>query len=328
MTTMRVADLKNPVTAMKVDWLVASSWIGFTPQGKGPDATAKCQATINAQMGSRYVVEYIAKGIDDPNAGYEADPQHLEERKLHAANAGKLIAVHRLRPSARPLREIVGHDGYERIQNMWSKNGDRRRWSVAFPIVESFTITDAPLATDVFFAEACQRLINHASATLRPLAQGDHAPLAGLQLVPRSAANAWIAIEDEIKAAEASDIPGDVAWDIGDDMPPTAAASAIEGMTEERWVKIRKRAAWLADRFVRERARAGTLHCDHCAFTPATSPRLAGVKVRPRSTLDVHHLHPLDEGKRRTTSSDFALLCPTCHRIEHLLLKAAKTAEK
>src|SRR5438045_1293540 len=91
-------------------------------------------------------------------------------------------------------------------------------------------------------------------------------------------------------------------------------------MTEDRWAKVRRRAAWLANRFVNERRNSGTLRCDHCTFDPID--RLAGTAISLRSALDVHHRHPLEEGKRRTTLSDFALLCPTCHRIEHLVLNA------
>ncbi|MGH1574136.1 HNH endonuclease [Methylobacterium sp. P31] len=35
----------------------------------------------------------------------------------------------------------------------------------------------------------------------------------------------------------------------------------------------------------------------------------------------MHHLNPLEEGKRRTGFKDLALLCPTCHRIAHLRMK-------
>jgi 5-methylcytosine-specific restriction protein A len=315
---MLVSDLPDPVNAMKADWLVASSWIGFTPQGKGGDAAQKCQSAINKQTGSGYVVEYITKNIDKPNAGFENDAEHLEERKLHAANAGRLVAVHRLRPSSRNLREILGNDSYERLQNMWSQNGSRSRWSVAFPIVESYHIEGRPLATDVLTPEAMQRLIKHTSATLRPFSEKDRAAFASLSLTPRLATNAWIAIEDEIKAAEGSSIDPSIVKNIDRDL----INAAVEGMTGERWAKVRLRAAWLAGRFVRERAKAGKLNCDHCTFEPAAVERLAGIGINLRSTLDVHHLKPLEEGRRRTTLADFALLCPTCHRIEHLVLRA------
>lgn len=36
-----------------------------------------------------------------------------------------------------------------------------------------------------------------------------------------------------------------------------------------------------------------------------------------RGMLDAHHLVPLQLGKRVSTLADFAVLCPTCHRIAH-----------
>ena len=232
---------------------MASTWIGFTPQGTGGDAAQKCQSVINKQVGGGYVIEYITKNIDKPNAGFEDDAEHLEERKLHPENAGRLVAVHRLRSSSRNLKEILGEHEYERLQNMWSQNGRRKRWSVAFPIVESFEIEGKPLATDVLSPDAVQRLIKHTSATLRPLSEVDRVAFANLSLRPRAAANAWIAIEDEIDAAERSQIDPKVIKDIDRDLRLTA----IEGLTEERWAKVRRRAAWLADLFARDRARAG-----------------------------------------------------------------------
>ena len=65
-------------------------------------------------------------------------------------------------------------------------------------------------------------------------------------------------------------------------------------MTEERRVKVRRRAAWVANRFVLARRNAGTLFCDECGFDPAE--RLKGTSVSPRSVLDAHHRTPLEEG--------------------------------
>ncbi len=204
---------------------------------------------------------------------------------------------------------------------MWSQNGRRKRWSVAFPIVESFEIEGKPLATDVLSPDAVQRLIKHTSATLRPLSDVDRVAFANLSLRPRAAANAWIAVEDEIDAAERSQIDPKVIKDIDRDLRLTA----IEGLTEERWAKVRRRAAWLADLFARDRARAGKFCCDHCSFKPAD--RLTGMDVTHRAMLDVHHLKPLEEGWRITTVADLVLLCPTCHRIEHLMLRSATHAK-
>ncbi len=79
-------------------------------------------------------------------------------------------------------------------------------------------------------------------------------------------------------------------------------------MTEEQRSGIRLRAAWLAHDFVKGRQRTSTFTCDECGFDPIA--RTNGTPVRPRSLLDVHHLHPLEEGIRVTTLADFALLCP------------------
>ena len=147
MPPSRVSELHHPVNALKADWLVASSWIGFTPQGKGADAVARCQSAINEQMRSGYIVEYITKHIDTPNKGFENDPEHLKERELHAENAGRLIAVHRLRHSPRPLREIIKDGPYERLQDMWATGSDRRRWSVAFPSWKASTSLTGPWPT-------------------------------------------------------------------------------------------------------------------------------------------------------------------------------------
>ena len=97
---------------------------------------------------------------------------------------------------------------------------------------------------------------------------------------------------------------------------------ALGGEAEERRTKIKKRAAWLADRFASERRKAGRLVCDECAFDPRTLSDADQIKAR--SCFDVHHKSPLDEGTRYTTTADFALLCPTCHRIAHLRLKNSR----
>jgi HNH endonuclease len=127
--------------------------------------------------------------------------------------------------------------------------------------------------------------------------------------------NAQITIEDEFQLAEKSVISQHTRDVISRDLPTFAA----EGMTAERWTKIRLRAMWLADKFISERVRASSLHCDDCGFDPKTRDDLSSIK--PRSLLDVHHKDPLAEGERYTTTADFALLCPTCHRIAHSLIR-------
>lgn len=321
MTVATIADLPARVTAAKADWLAASHWIGFTPVGNGPDAPGQCQATIAGQAGNGYVLEYITRNFGTPNAAYINDPEYLAERAQHATVAGRLVAVHRLRASALSLKTIIGEADYARLQDMWDEDGKRRRWSVAFPIIESFEITTRPLARDVFSPESMQRIFAHPSATLRPLGEEERAAIAGLPLSLRPTSNAWIGIEADIEAAELSEIESRFQRHIDAELGETA----IEGMTKEQWGKVRLRAAWLAQKFIRMRQKKGTLRCDDCGFDPAT--RINGTAIKPRSLLDVHHLHPLEEGQRVTTYADFTVLCPTCHRLAHALLRSKQANE-
>ncbi len=314
-----IADLPAPVTAAKSDWLIASHWIGFTPLGDGPGAAGQCQATIVAQAANGYVIEYITGTFGMPNPAFVADPRYLTERAEHAAVAGRLVAVHRLQPSSLPLKTILGEADFNRIQDMWDENGRRQRWSVAFPIVESYDIPTRPLARDVLGPEAMVRVFAHPSATLRPLNDEERRRIAALPLSIRSTSNAWIGIQAEIAAADGSEIDARCIKAINDDL----GASAIEGMTVDQWAKVRLRAAWLAHKFVRQRQSAKTLHCDDCGFDPVA--RINGADVKPRSLLDVHHIKPMEEGRRVTTVADYKLLCPTCHRLEHALLRATQT---
>jgi predicted HNH restriction endonuclease len=122
-------------------------------------------------------------------------------------------------------------------------------------------------------------------------------------------------IEYDFKKAQLSKIDPRTLRLISHDLPE----SAPEGMRKERWGNIRQRAGWLADTFIRQRTSAGALTCDVCEFNPASRRDAQGIE--PRSLLDVHHKDPLAEGVRETTTDDFALLCPTCHRITHARLR-------
>ncbi len=102
------------------------------------------------------------------------------------------------------------------------------------------------------------------------------------------------------------------------------SAWAIEGLTDDQKIKVRRRAQWLADRYIRDRVDRGLLTCESCGFDPIK--RVQGTAVRPRSLLDVHHKNPLDEGVRETTLQDFCLLCPNCHRFEHAVIRSENAA--
>jgi 5-methylcytosine-specific restriction protein A len=314
-TKLLVSDLPAPVTASKADWLAGTTWLGFTPTGADQSARNMCQSTIQRQFGNGYVIEYITEQFSQPNAGFENDPGYLKEREAHKELAGRFIAVHKLRTTARDLETIIGEDDFKRLQDMWAQDGNRYRWSVAFPIVETYRIVGHPKAKAVLGDALYRRLYQRSSATLRVLNEDERAAVASLELEPLRTSNAWIGIEDEIRLAEQSEIDPRTEKLIKSDLNDRA----LEGMTEERKAKIRLRAAWLADKLIRERRRSGSLSCDDCGFDPATV--LDPKKVNPRSLLDVHHKNPLEEGERYTTVKDFALLCPTCHRVEHQRLK-------
>ena len=313
---MRIRDLPAPVTASKADWLPGTTWIGFTPSSDNTAGRSKCQSTIRRQFGQGYVIEYATKGFEKPNPGFEKDPEYLAELDKHHALAGRLISIHKLRATARNLEVILGTEAFKRLQDMWAQDGRRCRWSVAFPIIETYEIINRPLARDVLGVEAYHRLYRQTSATLRVLDDNDRALIGDLEIREVRAPNAWIGIDDEIEMAMASEINASTKRLIDSDL------SALEGTNEDLKISLKRRAAWLAYKFIRERQRHGQLKCDHCAFDPTS--KFNENEVKPRSLLDVHHKNPLAEGVRYTTTADYALLCPTCHRVEHARLRLEK----
>lgn len=314
---MRISDLPAPVTASKADWLPGTTWLGFTPTDGDLDSRNQCQSTIQKQFSAGYVIEYITETFQKPNKGFEHNPKYIADRKAHEERAGRFLAVHKLRTTSRSLETILGPDEFNNLQDMWAQGDKRFRWSVAFPIVQSFHVKGTPKAKDILGPEPYARLYAHASATLRPLTDEEQGLIADLEIEAVETKNAWIGIEDEFLLAEHSQINAATQKFIDQDL------GALEGMEEKRLAKVKRRAAWIADRFIRERQKSGHLKCDDCNFDPCTIAAHLGVKAR--RFLDVHHKNPLDEGVRYTTTADFALLCPTCHRIEHAKLAVAKT---
>ena len=315
---MRIGDLRLPVTATKADWLPNDIWLGFSPQGKGPDAKAKCEATIQKQFDDGFILERITDTFGDPNTEYENDPMIDKERERHRGFADSLVAVHRIFYTSQPLANFIGKDEYEDLKDRWAKPANRNRWSVAFPIVETYEIIGAPKAKDVFSQEVFRRLFQTQSAGLRRLDDEARAQIADLEIEQRVAPNANIEIDAEINKAELSDISDENLSGIENDLE-----NAMEGETEERKIKLKKRAAWLADSFAKLRKDRGQLQCDDCRFDPKD---LSGFpEINQRSCFDVHHKNPLAEGVRQTTYDDLSLLCPTCHRIEHIKLKLLVT---
>jgi 5-methylcytosine-specific restriction protein A len=159
------------------------------------------------------------------------------------------------------------------------------------------------------------RLFAHPSGILRRLNDDERQQITELEIEPRPTINAWVGIADEAAMAEQSPLNPETVKLVNGDI----AFAALEGMTEEQKAMVRKRAAWVADRFIRNRARAGQLACDNCGFDPES--KTANTGVTARSLLDVHHMNPLDEGIRYTTEADFCLVCPNCHRFIHRLAR-------
>lgn len=312
---MKIAELPNPITASKADWLSGGTWLGFTPKSGTARAKAQCQATIQGQVKGGYVIEYITKKFDEPNPGFDSGADYEEERRKHAKQAGRFIAVHRLRSTSLPLETILGEAAYERLQDKWSAPGKRHRWSVAFPIVETYEVVGWPLAEKTLGRDIYRSIYHYSTGILRPFGPEARAAVAELSLKPKAAPNYWIAFEAELEMASRSEVDPRLLDDLASDL-------ALEGQTEEIRAKIRRRAAWLAGKFIRSRLADGKLSCDLCAFEPlALNPR----PPNPRGLLDVHHKNPIAEGARLTTVNDLALLCPICHRHEHQKLKQGET---
>ncbi len=122
---MIIADLPGELTASKADWLAGGTWLGFTPRNPTLGARNKCQSMIQRQFGSGYVIEYITEQFGKPNVGFEADPAYLREREDHSELAGRFVAVHKLKTSARALETIIGDQEYTRLQDMWAQDGKR-----------------------------------------------------------------------------------------------------------------------------------------------------------------------------------------------------------
>ena len=54
--------------------------------------------------------------MSQPNPGFEDDLQYLGEREPHKGLAGRFIAVHKLRTTARDLETIIGDDSYKHLK--------------------------------------------------------------------------------------------------------------------------------------------------------------------------------------------------------------------
>ncbi len=113
------------------------------------------------------------------------------------------------------------------------------------------------------------------------------------------------AIEGPIAQANAQTaLEFDPDWQEGD-------TKMRQHMTIERCSQAAQTAKNLA------RKASGELSCESCGIIP--------IKAYGHELIDAHHIIPLADTKgmsRKPSASDFAMLCPTCHRAVHKELKA------
>ncbi|HEV7691310.1 MAG TPA: HNH endonuclease [Hyphomonadaceae bacterium] len=308
---MKIRDLPRPVTAAKSDSTPNGEWIGFTPIGRGPGAPKQCESAIRGQMGDGYVLEYVSLTEVKPNPGFEKDPDFLSMKQRHKDEAGSLLAVARL-GRGMPLAELIGPREFQHVQQKWANGtGVNDRWAMAFPILERYAIVDMPDAKTLLGKPLYKKTFATKNGYLRILGDDVRARIADLEIEPITLRKPWAHIRAERTPLR----------NMREDY-----YGAIEGLSEEQVRKLLKRARRIAERFVNLRENEGTLLCEHCGFDPAVV--FASEAVSPRSLLDAHHKTPLEQGRRNTTVNDFALLCPTCHRIEHRRLKTGATPRR
>jgi 5-methylcytosine-specific restriction protein A len=305
--TTTIGELPDPVVAAKVDWGVATKCLSFSPDNGSLPAMNSCQNNVYRQFRGGYVLESISKTMPRANPGFETE--YARRREEHKHNAGKLIAVHRLEHSWRPLWNAIGRDEYERIQAMWAPPDRQHRWAVAFPFVESWDIVGRPYAEEVF-GKVLFKQVHTRSRELRILSDAHRACLADLAIVQR---------EIEQDEGELTDAERRIYEHWFDE-----DFAVVEGMPAERMQRYRQRFPGLAREYKELLAAKGMLRCDLNQCNPQDDPRLRGLAIDPLSLFDVHHKRPLQEGPRETRWENLSLLCPSCHRITHAILAARR----
>lgn len=154
----------------------------------------------------------------------------------------------------------------------------------------------------------------------------------GIEALPAHFSAGWSQPSFELlQAAGYSIVPKGTPVDGDTDNSPDAQALPGED-DDRRWIEghpkrvahlRRERAPGLArDKKAAILAASGRLACEECGFEPAASHGPAFFDAG----LEVHHKVPLADLPAGTETSlvDLALLCATCHRIEHRKLALAR----
>jgi 5-methylcytosine-specific restriction protein A len=315
---MRIADLPNPVSAVKGHWnpefpersSLVDGWVGFTPPRDDVASRQQLRATVSRQMGNGYVLEYVSMSRPPPN--HNSRPLTPEDKATHTKAAGSLTAVFKLANRPAHAQKLIAPQEYEDIQDRWDKRGDRVRWSEAYPIIEAWEIVGWPKARDVLGLDAARRRCEQLSPFLKVLDDGDRAKLSAFELAPINLpADGLAAQYFRDLAIQSNRLNGrsDTAL-TPEDRCLSEDYSSVEGMTKEQRVHI-----VLRDRhLVRLLKRNAPLKCMVCSYDPTSrgaNPRQA------RAILEAHHTLPIHSGERLSTVRDLVLLCPTCHREVH-----------
>ena len=109
---------------------------------------------------------------------------------------------------------------------------------------------------------------------------------------------------------------------------PAAAMHEIEvneGALKYRLTGVRERDPKIVRAALdANRLRYGAYTCEDCGYQPASDKRVPN-RLR-RNMLDVHHVEFLALGERKTRIGDLLVMCPLCHRREHVIHRAASGA--
>lgn len=107
----------------------------------------------------------------------------------------------------------------------------------------------------------------------------------------------------------------------------TQEVKVTEGNLKYTLTGVRERdRAIVSDALDRNRIRYGEYTCEDCAYQPATDFRVPRRFLR--GMLDVHHIELLARGERITRVNDLLVLCPRCHRRQHVIQQSEDLAAR
>lgn len=93
----------------------------------------------------------------------------------------------------------------------------------------------------------------------------------------------------------------------------------VEGDLKYKAHRHRERSRKIRKDLLKKRSQENSLHCDLCTYDAKNMPE----NIR-EAAFEAHHIEPLEgtKKKRKTKLSDMSLMCATCHRLLHRLMKS------